>query len=66
MTTAELRKFIGQVNIKYINKQETKEKTIADLQNINWNEVVESLNCPKQMLMDFVEKRLSDLNQTNN
>lgn len=62
MHTLELRKYLGNVKMKYLRGEETKEKTLQDLQNIDWDNIEEFEVCPKAALQDFISNTIAFIN----
>ena len=63
MNSLELRGYIGNIRLRQIKGQKTKEETVSDLQSIDWNNIEEFEVCPIATLQNIVNNYIEQLNQ---
>jgi len=62
MNSMELRKYLGNVKMKFLRGEETKEKTLQDLQSIDWANIEEWEACPIVGLQTFAQQTIDFVN----
>ena len=62
MHTLELRRYLGDLKMKYIRKERSKEDTLQDLQSVDWDNIEEIPAYPKSILQDFVANTIEFIN----
>jgi hypothetical protein len=62
MNSLELRKYLGSVKMKFVRGEETKEKTLQDLQSIDWTNIEEFEACPVANLQTFAQQTIDFVN----